>query len=141
MNNTISISQIFPFNREKVFSAFEDPATLAKWWGPDGFTNTFHKFEFVTGGEWHFTMHGPDGNNYDCNHRFVELTKPEKFVFDHLQAGHNFRGSYQFENKDGQTQLTFIMTFEDPEELSRVRQFVEPANEQNFNRLRAILES
>ncbi|MBL4678549.1 MAG: SRPBCC domain-containing protein [Mucilaginibacter sp.] len=139
MNNTISISQTFPYNREKVFSAFEDPEILARWWGPDGFTNTFHQFEFVTGGEWKFTMHSAEGHNFDCDHRFVEISKPQTFVFDHLQEGHNFRGSYKFDNKGDHTQVTFNMTFEDPEELERVRQFVEPANEQNFNRLRGIL--
>ncbi|RFZ94766.1 polyketide cyclase [Mucilaginibacter conchicola] len=139
MGNTISISQTFPYTREKVFSAFEDPAVLAKWWGPDGFTNIFYRFDFVNGGEWKFTMHSPDGYNFDCNHRFVEISKPEKFVFDHLQDGHNFRGSYELDDKGEETQVTFTMTFEDAEELARVRQFVEPANEQNFNRLRGIL--
>ena len=29
----------------EVFKAIEDPALLAKWWGPNGFTNTFNSFQ------------------------------------------------------------------------------------------------
>ncbi|MCO5275460.1 MAG: SRPBCC domain-containing protein [Flavobacteriales bacterium] len=28
----------------RVFAAWTDPAQLAHWWGPNGFTNTFHRF-------------------------------------------------------------------------------------------------
>jgi uncharacterized protein YndB with AHSA1/START domain len=28
---------------EAVFGAFEDPALLARWWGPEGFRNTFEQ--------------------------------------------------------------------------------------------------
>ena len=44
--------------------AFSDPVRLARWWGPAGFTNTFTICEFKPGGQWSFTMHGPDGTNY-----------------------------------------------------------------------------
>lgn len=30
-----------PASPSSVFSAFQDPSRLARWWGPDGFTNTF----------------------------------------------------------------------------------------------------
>ena len=29
-----------------------DPARIARWWGPAGFTNTIHTFDFRPGGEW-----------------------------------------------------------------------------------------
>ena len=35
---------------EKVFQAWTDPSHLAKWWGPAGFTNTFHQFDLRPGG-------------------------------------------------------------------------------------------
>lgn len=43
---------------EKVFSAWSDPEHLKNWWGPKGFTNTFHEFDFRVGGKWVFTMYG-----------------------------------------------------------------------------------
>ena len=47
-----------------VFAAIGDPARLAKWWGPDGFTNRFEVFEFWPGGRWVFDMIGADGRVY-----------------------------------------------------------------------------
>ena len=50
--------------RELVFRAFSDPDLLARWWGPEGFTNTFHEFDLRPDGAWRFVMHGPDGTDY-----------------------------------------------------------------------------
>lgn len=33
---------------------------LKNWWGPDGFTNTFHEFNLRPNGKWILTMHGPE---------------------------------------------------------------------------------
>jgi hypothetical protein len=66
-------SREIPANPESVFSAIQDPARLARWWGPDGFTNTFHTFEFRQGGPWLFTMHGPDGADYPNQSEFLEI--------------------------------------------------------------------
>lgn len=40
----------FDAPRERVFEAFTDPARLARWWGPKGFTNTFQEFDLRPGG-------------------------------------------------------------------------------------------
>src|SRR5947207_1650819 len=47
--------------RERVFTAFSEAQHLMQWWGPDGFTNTFHEFDLRAGGPWRYTMHGPNG--------------------------------------------------------------------------------
>ena len=39
-----------PAAPKDVFAAFSDPERLARWWGPEGFTNTFNACEFKTGG-------------------------------------------------------------------------------------------
>jgi len=62
-----------PASPESVFAAIQDPARLARWWGPDGFTNAFHAFEFRQGGYWQFTMHGPDGKDYPNQSEFLEI--------------------------------------------------------------------
>ena len=46
---------------ELVWKAFTKPKYIKNWWGPNGFTNTIEKMQVYTGGEWIFTMHGPDG--------------------------------------------------------------------------------
>lgn len=57
-------TRVFDFPRDLVFGAWTDPAHLAHWWGPKGFTNSFHEFDLRPGGNWRFVMHGPDGVDY-----------------------------------------------------------------------------
>lgn len=52
------------FPRELVYAAWTEPEHLKTWWGPAGFTNTFHEFDFRVGGRWKFTMHGPDKGHF-----------------------------------------------------------------------------
>jgi len=46
----ILTTQLIGLPRELVFKAWTDPQHLAKWWGPKGFTNTFHEFDASPGG-------------------------------------------------------------------------------------------
>jgi uncharacterized protein YndB with AHSA1/START domain len=125
--------------RERVWAACRDPGALARWWGPQGFTNTFHAFDFRPGGAWRFTMHGPGGTAYAMDHRFTAIVPPERLEFRHHQAGHDFILTMTFAAQGDRTELTWVMRFDDPAEAAKVRSFVGPANEQNFDRLEAYL--
>lgn len=50
-------SRVFDVKIEKLFRSWSDPNHLKNWWGPKGFTNTFHEFDFRVGGKWSFVMH------------------------------------------------------------------------------------
>ena len=128
-------TRLFDAPREVVFQAFSDPVQLAQWWGPNGFTNTITKFDFRPGGDWHLTMHGPDGTNYRNESVFVEIIEPERIVYDHLRTMHRFLMAMTYCEFDGKTCLTWRMRFESAAELEKVKHFVIPANEQNFDRL------
>ncbi len=69
--------------QELVFKAWTEPAHLIKWWGPKGFTNTFHQIDIRPGGVWKFTMHGPDGIDYPNQIVFEEVVHPERLVYSH----------------------------------------------------------
>jgi uncharacterized protein YndB with AHSA1/START domain len=125
--------------RERVWAAFSDPAVLARWWGPAGFTNTFHEFDFRPDGAWRFTMHGPDGAAYAMDKRFTEIVPPERIVLSHCQTGHDFTLTMTFAPHGERTELWWRMRFDDAAEAAKVRPFVVPANEQNFDRLEAYL--
>jgi len=124
--------------RERVFNAWTDPVRLARWWGPKGFTNTFHEFDLRPGGHWRFVMHGPDGTDHQNESVFVEIVEPERIVFDHVSQ-HRFRVIATFEDLEGKTKVIFRMRHETAEDCQRVKEFVVPANEQNFDRLEAEL--
>jgi uncharacterized protein YndB with AHSA1/START domain len=135
-------TRVFDVPRERMFRAFSDPKQLALWWGPNGFTNTITKFEFVKGGAWHLTMHGPDGTNYENESEFVEIEEPKRIVYTHLRPMHRFRMSIDYDDiGGGRTRMTWWMVFDTVEECERVKKFVVPANEQNFDRLAAHLKA
>ena len=118
-----------------VFDAFSDPSKLALWWGPDGFTNTFHDFDFRSGGRWRYTMHGADGTNYGNECDVVEVVKDTRIVLHHLQPMHRFYLAATFERRGAATDVTWRMTFESAAEVTRLRTFLETANGQNLDRL------
>lgn len=132
-------TRVFDHPRAKVFKAWTDPKHLSQWWGPKGFTNTFHEFDLRPSGNWRFVMHGPNGRDYENHSVFVEIVKPEKIIFEHLGSIHKFQVTANFEDLGGKTKLTFRMLFESVAECDRVKGFVPQANEQNFDRLQAEL--
>src|SRR4051812_11212948 len=128
-------SRIFNAPRELVFKAWTDPGHLQKWWGPKGFTNTFHAFDSRPGGEWNFIMHGPDGTDYKNKSVFVEIKKPERIVFDHV-SGPLFRATVNFtETAPGKTKVVWSMLFNSPEEFERIKVFAVPGNLENLEKL------
>ncbi|WP_061249703.1 SRPBCC family protein [Leptospira alstonii] len=126
--------------KELAFKAWTDPQHLQLWWGPKGFTNTFHEFDLKPGGNWRFTMHGPDGTDYPNHSVFVEILKPERLVFDHI-SGHVFRVTATFEEESpNKTKVTFRMFFESLQDFERSKKYVIEGNEQNFDKLEAELK-
>lgn len=132
-------TRVFSSPREAVFGAFSDPIQLARWWGPAGFTNTFHEFDFRAGGRWRFTMRGPDGVAYELEKAFAEIVPPSRIVLRHVQQGHDFSLIMTLIARDGGTEVVWDMRFDDPAEAERRRAFLVPANEQNLDRLAAHL--
>lgn len=132
-------TRVFASPRGHVWRAWTDPAILAKWWGPNGFTNTFDEFDQRPQGHWRFVMHGPDGTDYKNHSVFLEITPQERIVFDHI-SGHLFRVVATFEDAPGGTKVTFRMIFQTAEERERIAVFAVDANEQNFDRMGAELE-
>lgn len=127
-----------PFSAQAVFGAFASPELLAAWWGPDGFTNSFEVFEFRVNGRWIFTMHGPDGKSYPNKSFFVSLD-PGQFVVIRHDCAPYFTLSVQLRQVEGGTHLTWRQEFDDSRTAQAVRSVVDSANEQNIDRLCAVL--
>lgn len=112
-------SRVYDAPRERVFKAWTDPNHLMHWWGPKGFTNTFHEFDLKPGGVWRFTMHGPNGANHPNESIFKEIVKPERIVFQHLSTP-RFLVTATFEDLGGKTKLVWRMLFESAKERDAV---------------------
>jgi uncharacterized protein YndB with AHSA1/START domain len=123
----------------EVFAAMSDPARVARWWGPTGFTNTIHEFDFRQGGRWRLTMHGPDGRDYPNESRFARLVPGRTFEIEHL-SGHHFLLTINLQEADQGTVVQWRQTFDTVDEYQRVAEFVARANEQNLERLVAEVQ-
>jgi uncharacterized protein YndB with AHSA1/START domain len=121
-----------------IFAAIKDPVRLAKWWGPAGFTNRFEVFEFEPGGKWVFEMIGPDGKVYPNESVFVSIEADRQVVIRHV-CQPLFTLTIKLEASADGTLLHWQQAFDDAAVASAVRHIVEPANEQNLDRLSAEL--
>jgi uncharacterized protein YndB with AHSA1/START domain len=128
--------------RERVFEAFADPTKLKTWWGPAGFTNTIPEFDFRPGGTWRVIMRSSDGVEFDNVSTFVEVDRPRTVVYEHLEPVHRFFMRMDFrEISPAVSELTWTMSFTQTEQNEKLRVFLQLANEQNFDRLCAFLDS
>jgi uncharacterized protein YndB with AHSA1/START domain len=121
-----------------VFEAFARAELLAHWWGPSGFSNTFEVFEFRPGGRWKFVMHGPDGSNHPNESVFLKLDAPSTIVIKHVSQP-RFVLTVTLAVHERGTAIDWAQEFEDSGVAARIRHIVEPANEQNLDRLQSVL--
>ena len=134
-NHEIISSRIINSPVETVYQAFENPNHLKNWWGPEGFTNTIHEFDLRVGGNWILTMHGPEKGNYE-NSSVFKTVLPNKLISWERKSQPLFDMEIAFEKlEENKTQISFKMIFATAEECEKMRKFVEPKNEENFNRL------
>lgn len=132
--STFRHSREIPASPKAVFAAISDPARLARWWGPDGFSNSFQTFEFRPGGRWLFTMHGPDGTDYPNQSEFLEIVPDSMLRIRHVNQPH-FELCISLEPSATGTLVSWVGVFENREFAESRRQFLEGANEQNLDRL------
>lgn len=118
-----------------VYEVFANPKILQNWWGPEGFTNTFHEFELKPEGKWILTMHGKEAGNYENSSVFKTVIS-EKLVAWKRISQPIFDMEVGFEKiNDFQTKISFRMIFETEKECEKIKSFALPKNEENFDRL------
>ncbi len=124
---------------ERVYRAWTDPNHLKNWWGPIGFTNTFHEFDLRVGGKWIFVMHGPEGGNYNNEVEFTRIEKPTLIAWKrHSKPLFQVVAAFE-EISPESTKIVFRMIFDTAEECGKLKPFVVDKNEENFDRLEAEL--
>ncbi|CAH0119691.1 hypothetical protein PAE9249_02197 [Paenibacillus sp. CECT 9249] len=137
----ITITRVFDASRDLVFEAWTKEEHLSKWWGPQGFTTTFQKFDMKPGGTWQFIMHSPDGVDFPNTNDFVEVVTPERIVFKHAVFPH-FLATAIFEDLGGKTKLTYRTVFEETSAtFDKVKTYAVPGAEQTMDRLEEHLAS
>jgi uncharacterized protein YndB with AHSA1/START domain len=129
-SSEITITRVYDAPLESMWEAWTVPEEVAQWWGPRGFTITTHSRDLRTGGHWHYTMHGPDGTDYENTTQYLEVVPQQRMVYDH--GGHRerpplFRVTALFSERDGRTQLDMSMAFATPEVAREMRGFIRKA--------------
>ena len=89
-----------------------DPAHLARWWGPNGFTTPLCEVDATPGGKIRIDMRGPDGTVYPMTGVFREVTPPERLVFTTTPLDPSGKPLFEtlnivnFADQDGKTTVT-----------------------------------
>ncbi len=122
----------------EIFAAFEKSEKLARWWGPAGFKNTFELCEFKPRGRWVYVMHGPDGKDYPNECVFREIEPYTRIVIDHVVLPY-YNLTITLVEKVGGTYLTWRQEFENAAFVASMRTFLTNANNENLDRLEAVL--
>jgi uncharacterized protein YndB with AHSA1/START domain len=66
---------------ERIFGMLTEPADLAKWWGPRGFTTPEIDLRLEVGGGYRFTMQPPDGDPFHLSGEFLEIRPPSRLLY------------------------------------------------------------
>jgi len=138
----IRISRLLNAPVELVWEVWTNPNHIAKWWGPNGFSNTISKMEVKPEGEWDLVMHGPDGTDYKNKSVFKEIIKHKKLVYEHI-TGPRFIATITFEKQGDKTLLDWHMLFETKEQFIQVVETfkADEGLRQNIEKLEKYLET
>ena len=134
-NNEIYSSREVNASIDMLYQAFSNPHHLRKWWGPEGFTNTIHEFDLRPEGKWILTMHEPEKGNFE-NSCVFKIVEPNKLISWTRTSQPLFDMEVGFEKmNDSKSKISFRMIFNTVEECDKIKSFVVPKNEENFDRL------
>lgn len=124
--NELTATRILNAPQDLVYKVWSSPKHVGNWWGPNGFTLTTEYMDVRTGGEWKFTMHGPDGTDYPNKIFFTEVKEPELIAYRHVDDEDteeiSFEVEIRFEALGNQTRMHWKMVFQSPEELDLVEE-------------------
>lgn len=77
----LELSRVLAAPPERVFSALTDPADLAVWWGPAGFTTPEIELDLRVRGRYRFGMQPPDGDLFHLAGEFRAVEPPRHLAF------------------------------------------------------------
>jgi uncharacterized protein YndB with AHSA1/START domain len=128
--NKLHITRVYDAPVKLVWEAWTDPKQIAKWWGPRGFTHTTKSKDLKPGGQWIYTMHGPDGVDYPNIATYHEVIEYKKLVYDHgADETHDklFTVTVLFNEENEKTIMDMTMTVDSEEAATQMKKFIKQA--------------
>lgn len=113
----IIMTRMFDAPREKVWECFTRPEHVVKWYGGRGFGNEVLEMDVRPGGLWRHVMHTPNGGEFRMDFVYVEVVKPSRLVWQHVDHGKRVgppptcRQAITLEDHGDRTRWTLVSTF------------------------------
>jgi len=143
-SNELRLTRVYDAPVRAVWDAWTIPEQVEKWWGPRGFTLTTHHKDLRVGGNWRYTMHGPDGVDYPNIATYFVVEPYKKLIYDHGATDERpalFRVTATFTEGRGQTTLELSFALSSPEAAAEMAKFIKRAGgEATWDRLAEHLE-
>jgi uncharacterized protein YndB with AHSA1/START domain len=109
----LEVTRIFDAPRSLVFKAWTDPAHVARWKGPRGFTTTHFENDLRPGGAWRSCLRRDEtGQELWQGGVYREVVEPERLVFTFAWDGEDGRPGHEtvitltFAERQGKTTMT-----------------------------------
>lgn len=124
---TLTVVAEFDATPSRVWTVWQDPRKLERWWGPPTFPATFTRHDFVVGGESRYYMTGPGGEKPHGWWRIDELEEPSRLQFANGLAGDDgepmpgiepMTGFVMFEPTSSGTRMTVLTRFLDTDQMN-----------------------
>jgi PhnB protein len=93
VGRVLTLSRTFDAPRDLVWAAWTEPARVAQWWGPAGWTNPVCELDLRPGGAIFIEMKGPEPwGSHPMGGTFVEVDPPQRLVFISRAFGNDADG-------------------------------------------------
>jgi uncharacterized protein YndB with AHSA1/START domain len=95
-SNTVRLHRVFRAPAERIYRAFLDPAAMAKWLPPHGFTGQVHEIDPRVGGGYRMSFTNfSSGSSHSFGGKYVELTPHERLRYTDKFDDPNLPGEMQ----------------------------------------------
>ncbi|HCS20258.1 MAG TPA: ATPase [Bacteroidetes bacterium] len=79
-NKTILVKREFAAERALVWDAYTKSELLDQWWAPKPWKSKTKKMDFREGGEWHYAMVGPEGEEHWALAKYQRINPKTTFT-------------------------------------------------------------
>ncbi|MGD6979781.1 SRPBCC family protein [Citricoccus zhacaiensis] len=126
---TMTIVAEFPVPVRRLWDAYADPRQLERFWGPVDWPATFTRHDLYPGGESHYVMTGPDGQQAGGYFEYLAVDPGRSFeVLDGFRAEDGskdrqmptMRMVFTFEETDAGSRVTTTTHFDSSEQLEQL---------------------
>ena len=146
--DVLTMTRSFDAPRGGVFRAWTDPERMARWWGPQRFTNPVCELDARPDGAIRIHMRAPDGSIHPLRGIYHDVAPPERLTLTMIAEGEGGRILIEtfitasFSERGKKTTLGLqIRVVQVAAEFARARAGMEEGWSQSLERLTAYLRT